>query len=462
MPGWRIAELLAAQAISAVEVIERTLERIDEMDPRLHAFEHIDRDHARAQARVADAQIAAGGPLGPLHGVPVAVIAAGRVEGMPDPLWDIARVEEDSILVERLRQSGAIIVGTTASYFFEPDKRPLNPWDTSRDPGNSSRGSAVAVASGMVPIAIGMDGMGSTRLPAAWSGVIGLHTTRGLIPHVDYNAPSLLLTASYGPITRNVRDCALTLQALAGPDGRDFVSVPTAPPDYLDRIDDGVAGLRIAWTNDFGWAEAQAAPETPDIIAVARNAAAALADDGATVDETHQQWWDPRPSMFSLGGVLAGMGYIPPVTPMKLYELEVRLDEALGLTAAPPPPTFDPPPTTADQYRVAAEDRAKLWAICEDIFASHDVLLSPTTPMQPRTLEEWGLQGRHHLVGSYTAHTVLFNFLGLPAISVPCGMLDGLPVGLQIAGPPGSEDALLRVAHAVHKRYPLGTPPAAL
>jgi len=138
---------------------------------------------------------------------------------------------------------------------FNWDAEALSPWDTTRVPGWSSSGGAAATVSRMIPVALGSDGGGSTRLPAAYSGVVGLHTSRGLIPHINYEKPMMLLTASYGPLARDVHDVALFTDVLGGPDGRDYVSIPFDSPSCIDSIDAGVEGMRLAWTENFGYAD---------------------------------------------------------------------------------------------------------------------------------------------------------------------------------------------------------------
>jgi len=188
---------------------------------------------------------------------------------------------DDDLGIERLRAAGAVIVGTNtmmgtgavALGQYNWDREARNPWDPARVPGWSSSGGAASAAARLVPVAIGSDGGGSTRLPASYSGVVGVHPTRGSVPYVDYFHPGHMLTVTIGPLAREVRDAALVAQAMAGPDGRDFVSVQAEPGDYLAGLDAGVAGLRLAWTDDFGYAGMYALEESPRVIAAIREAA---------------------------------------------------------------------------------------------------------------------------------------------------------------------------------------------
>ncbi len=463
MPAHEIRKRIGEKRLSPITVVDHFLDRIARLEPSLHAFDVVDAAGARKQAALAQKAIDDGAGIGPLHGIPIGIMDAIKIKGYRSRAWRIESVAYDSICVERLRKAGAIILGSTATYNWEPLDRPRNPWDISKDPGNSSRGSAVAVAAGMVPVAIGMDGLGSTRLPASWCGLVGVNTSRGLIAHVDYENPSQTLTLNLGPMARNAKDCALVLQAIAGRDGRDFISEQASTPDYLAHIDDGLHGLRIAWTDDFGWTKPQWVDESAELVQFAKRAAFGLTDKGAVVSETDARWEDGRSAMFMLGKVAGAMGYVPPVDLEELSARMRKVDEAWGWPVSKEAATFAGfPEATAEQYRVAAELRASIADTFYRVLQDHDVIMSLTTPMQPRSLAEWGLSGRQYLMSSYTAHTGAINLIGFAAVSVPCGLLHGFPVGLQVIGRPGSEDMLLRVAEAVQQAYPiLEHPPAA-
>lgn len=308
LPGWRLTELIAKREVSCLEVTDHFLGRIEELNPTLHAFEEVDYAGAREQARAADRAVASGEELGDLHGVPTAVKSHIRVAGLrfrqgaTDELSDV-----DDIAVERLRKAGAIVVGTNTMMgaganlrsmepgVFSPfnwDAEARSPWDLDRVPGWSSSGGAAAAAARLLPVTIGTDGGGSTRLPAAYSGVVGLHTSRGLIPHVDYRKPTMMLTASLGPLARDVRDAALFARAMSGPDGRDYVVVQDERADCVVGLDRGVDGMRMAWTEDFGFASAYATEDSARIIDVARAAAQSLTSLGAQVETTEDVWED--------------------------------------------------------------------------------------------------------------------------------------------------------------------------
>jgi aspartyl-tRNA(Asn)/glutamyl-tRNA(Gln) amidotransferase subunit A len=326
---------------------------------------------------------------------------------------------------------------------FNWDVEARNPWDLSRVPGWSSSGSAAASAARLVPITIGSDGGGSTRLPAAYSGVVGVHPERGRLPHVDYEAPALQLTGTIGPLCRDVRDAAITTTALAGPDGRDFLCLQDDPPDFLAPLEAGVEGLRFAWTDDYGYASMYAGDESPRVIETIRDAAFGLRSLGAVVEPTSATWDDYFPGNYTYARVfhMAGEG-----------------EGATSLLRA-----------TSQEYRDAAKARAATWNTCKAVFAENDLLLSPTAQLIASPIEAWDrawtLDTRsfpHQNFSSvYTSHTAMFNWLGWPAISVPCGFVDGMPVGLQIVGQPGSEPLVFRAAYAFQAAFPRPEQPPA-
>ncbi|MCU1345053.1 MAG: putative amidase protein, partial [Acidimicrobiia bacterium] len=311
IPAWQMRDMIGKGEVSCAEVTDHFLNRIEEFNPTLRAFEEVDYQGARDQAKRADQALKNGEEAGPLHGIPTSVKSHIRVEGLrltAGPQGGGVSPDDD-ISVARLREAGAIIVGTNTMLGagggggLDPDNpgvfRPFNwnaealsPWDTTRVPGWSSSGGAAAAAARLLPVTIGSDGGGSTRLPAAYSGVVGLHTTRGLIPHINYDKPSMFLTMSYGPLARNVRDVALFTKAMSGPDGRDYVCLQDDTPDPLASIDAGVDGMRMAWTDHYGFADIYATEESARILEAVRTAAAGLRTLGATVETTNEVWED--------------------------------------------------------------------------------------------------------------------------------------------------------------------------
>lgn len=457
LPAWQMRQLIEKREVSCAEVTDHFLNRIEEFNPILRAFEEVDVAGAKEQAKRADAAVAAEDELGPLHGIPTAVKSHIPVKGMKFTQGTSSVVQHaDDISVERLRSAGAVIIGTNTMLGAGVDLNPANrkqadifnpfnweaealsPWDLTRVPGWSSSGGAAAVAAGLLPVAIGTDGGGSTRLPAAYSGIVGLHTSRGLIPHVRYDKPEMMLTSSLGPLARSVRDAAIFTRAMSGGDGHDFVCIQDDTPDPVAALDQGVNGMKMAWTEDFGYASIYASEDSARIIALAREAAQGFLTLGASIDTTDQVWEDrtadlPRsrsePGAYE---VFAG-GNRTPLQPV---------DAAL--------------------YNEQADARARNWSKFRALFNEYDVLLSVTAQRTAAKTDDWDRWWTvdaptfpsGNFGPTYCSHTMIFNWLGFPAVSVPCGFIDGLPVGLQIAGWFGREDVVLRVAQAFQQAFP--------
>jgi Asp-tRNA(Asn)/Glu-tRNA(Gln) amidotransferase A subunit family amidase len=453
LPAWRIRELIGTGDVSPVEVVNHFLGRIEELDSKLQAFAHVDAAGAREQAALAEAAVRRGDDLGPLHGIPTSVKEHIAVAGMPRMGLGFMGgggsgvAPRDDFGIERLRHAGAILVGTntmmgsgaslgmgdTPGVFagFNWDVEARNPWDTSKVPGWSSAGGAASAAAGLLPFTIGSDGGGSTRLPAAYSGVVGVHPTGNLMPDVDYDRPSLPAGTTIGPLARSVRDCAIVTQVMAGPDGRDPFCLPFEPRSYLAHLDDGVEGWHFAWTDDFGYASVYASADSPRVIAHVHSAAMGMSTLGATVEATDEAWEDWTPHQMTTAA-------------------------AFG----PAFPGLEKP--TASELQAAFELRARNVDRFRRVLGPQTLLLSPTTQRVARSVEEWNAawttDGHTYHGGNfaptYTSHTAMFNWLKFPALSVPCGFVDGLPVGLQIIGLPGSEDAIFRAAQAFQQAFP--------
>jgi len=445
MPAWRIRQRIGKGEISPVEVLDHFLARIERFNPTLKAFAHLDAVGARAQARNAEAAVRRGGPLGPLHGIPISIKEHIAVAGMPT--LGLAGFSDkpaayDDLGIARLREAGAVIVGTNtmmstsapAMFQFNWEAEARNPWDPTRVPGWSSSGGAATAAARLLPIAIGSDGGGSTRLPSAYSGLVGVHPTAGLIPSVNYaNQTRRNPTISIGPMSLDVRDCAITLQAMAGPDGRDFDCIQDEPPSFLEHLEAGAAGMRLAWTDDYGFASMYAFEESPRVIAAVRQAAMELERLGAEISIADALWED-----FWVGYVTTNFLFAGDLMPQM-------------------------PRPERQQWISALESRQRNWRRFRKVFADHDLLLSATSQLLAPKIEDWAARWagtgpvpfpHQNFAPHYTSHTHMFNWLGFPAVNVPAGFLDGLPVGLQIVGPPRSEDKIFRLAQTFLTAFP--------
>src|SRR5437762_11748257 len=261
--------LVRAKKLSPIEVTDAVLSRIDAINPVLNAFCVVAAEQVRAAAREAEIAVTKGEPLGPLHGVPVSIKDVLSTRGLTTTggsrLFADRVPDEDAIAVARLRAAGAVVLGKTNTSEFghkAVTENPLfgvtrNPWNPALTPGGSSGGAAAAVASGCGPLALGTDGGGSIRIPAAFCGVYGFKPSYGPVPGRG-GFPGFAHVSHVGPITRTVRDAALMLDVIAGGDDRDRASLPREPGSYLEACEGDVQGLHVAWTADLGYARVAA------------------------------------------------------------------------------------------------------------------------------------------------------------------------------------------------------------
>jgi aspartyl-tRNA(Asn)/glutamyl-tRNA(Gln) amidotransferase subunit A len=452
-----IAAAVRAGSVRATDVVRACLDRIEQRDPRFNTFVTVTGEDALAAAHRVDAQVAAGQDPGPLAGVPVSVkdlIAVGGVrQTFGSKLLADNIAAHDAPSVERLRAAGACIVGksTTSELGSKAvGDSPLtgvtrNPWNTEHTPGGSSSGAAAGVAAGLVPVALGTDGGGSIRIPASFCGLFGIKARYGRVPVWPPAATPAL--AHVGPITRTVRDAALVLSVIAGPDARDVNAVAAAAPDFLRSLSQGIAGLRIGWCPSFDWG-----PVAPEVLSRCREAAFSLAGHGAQVHEIACPFArDPGPAW----------------NHMFYGRIAQRLDE---LAATPERMALVNPAlraAVAQQRSTGALDEAGAQALrtqaraeTEALFQHVDVLLTPTMPVTaPRVGVDVpaGHEGRNAVDWSY--FTYPFNLTGHPAASCPVGLdAAGLPIGLQIVAPMDGEPQIFRVAAALERLYPIRLP----
>ncbi|HEY1640865.1 MAG TPA: amidase [Streptosporangiaceae bacterium] len=445
-PAWQLREEMAAGQRSPVEVTEAFLARIAAADGRLHGFITVAADAALATAARLERERAAGQPPGPLFGVPVSVKdlywTRDMVTTAGSLLYRDFRPAQDAVHVERLRAAGAVVIGKTNLPEFALYPRTVNrltaecrnPWDLDRTSGGSSGGSAATVAAGLTPLTIASDGGGSTRIPAALCGAYGLYPSNGLLPrHGGIGATIMFSNA--GPISRDVRDAALLLQALAGADPRDPASDRSPVPDYLAGLDEPVAGLRMHWTGDCG--------DVPGIderaVTAARSAAGTFAGLGAEVAEAAgglaaERWMESFYTML-LADRYASIGQQLHTDPAARGLLSEYGRSHFARGAA----------VTGAEYSRALNLRSQVIAHLDGLLDGADVLLTPTVggiaPAITGPIER----------GPLVAYTFIVNYAGFAAATLPCGFVDGLPVGLQVIGRPRSEALLLRVSRAFER-----------
>ncbi|MGA5414039.1 amidase [Streptomyces pseudogriseolus] len=449
-----LTELTAARLLDGyrkgefgpVEVTRAALRRAEEIQPDVNAFVRLLADDALQRAAVSEERWRRGEPLGPLDGVPVTVKDILLLRGAPtlkgsrtiDPA---GRWDEDAPSVARLRERGAVFLGKTTTPEFGwkgVTDSPLsgvtrNPRDPSRTAGGSSGGAAAAVALGAGPLALGTDGGGSVRIPAAFCGIFALKPTYGRVPL--YPASAFGTLAHVGPMTRDAADAALLMDAIAAPDSRDWSALPPAPGSFAEALGGGVRGLRVAFSSSLG---GQVRVD-PGVAGVVRRAVERLAGLGAYVEETDPDLADPVEAFHALW--FAGAAR---VTRHLGREQRERLDPGLREICR------EGGRLSAQTYLAAVDVRMDLGRRMGRFHETYDLLVTPTLPV---TAFEAGAEvprgSGHRRWTGWTPFTYPFNMTQQPAASVPVGLVDGLPVGLQLVAARHRDDLVLRAAHAL-------------
>jgi aspartyl-tRNA(Asn)/glutamyl-tRNA(Gln) amidotransferase subunit A len=455
-----VAPLLQRRALSPVELVDATLQRIEKIDPQLGSFITVTAESARAAAHVAEQEIGRGAWRGPLHGVPVGLkdlyATAGVLTTNGARICRDAVPREDATVTARLKEAGAVIIGknnmhefamgsTTNNPHFGPCR---NPWNLQHIPGGSSGGSGAAVAAGLCFASMGSDTGGSIRSPACQCGVVGLKPTYGLVSRHGVFPLSWSLDHA-GPLTRTVKDTAIVLQAIAGHDARDPSSARMSPPDYVASLDGDLRGLRVGVPKQYFFDRS-----TEEVEAVVRRAIDVLGTLGATIVEVS------LPHVES--GIPAGMTII---------SVEAAQIHATWLRSRPDDYGADVRPRfqmgalfRGVDYVRAQRIRALIQREVQEVMAGVDVLVSPTNAIPAPRIDESMItvRGREVWVMSLMPSlTIPHNLTGNPALTVPCGVAsNGLPLGLQIVGRPFEETTVLRTGHAYeratewHRRHP--------
>ncbi|MBI2218229.1 MAG: amidase [Candidatus Rokubacteria bacterium] len=448
-----LTRMIRAKEVTALEVTDAVLERIEAVNAALNAFCLVTTDAARAAAREADIAVMKGEPLGLLHGVPISIKDVIFTRGIRTTagsrLFAQTIPTEDSLAVARLRVAGAVLLGKTNTPELGHKAltdNPLfgatrNPWNRELTPGGSTGGGAAAVASGLGPLALGTDGGGSVRIPAAFCGVFGFKPSYGRVPqHPAF--PGWEHVSHIGPIARAVRDAAAMLDAIAGDDARDRESLPDEAGSYLEACDAGVEGLHVAWTPDLGYARVD-----PVVRTLCEDAAAEFESLGCYVEVVTPDWDNPEAdfSMMVSAQFHAAWGD------------EVDRNEAL----------MDPSlvkfvrrgaAVTARDYLKARTRVEQYWLEVRRFLERFDLLLTPTAAVLPFALGApvpRDIDGERVSVLGWMPFTYPFNLTGQPAASVPAGWTeDGLPVGLQIVGQRRADRTVLGAAAAYEAARP--------
>jgi aspartyl-tRNA(Asn)/glutamyl-tRNA(Gln) amidotransferase subunit A len=484
MTAAQIAGLIGNGDASAVEVATAHLDRIAAVDDRVHAFLHVDREGALAAAQAVDDKRARGEQLGPLAGVPVAVKDVIATKGVPttaaSKILEGWKPPYDATIVQRLREAGTVMLGKTnmdefamgSSTEYSAYGPTNNPWDLGRIPGGSGGGSAASLAAYEAPLAIGTDTGGSIRQPGAVTGTVGAKPTYGGTSRYGLIAFSSSLDTP-GPCARTVEDAALLHSVIAGHDVRDSTSIPQPVPDVVAAARLGatgdLTGVRLGIVKEFAGEGAE-----PGVIASFRESVDALVKLGAEVVEVscpHFEYALPAYYLIAPSEASSNLSRFDGVR----YGLRVgddgnrSLEEVMSLTREE---GFGPEVKRRiilgtyalssgyydAYYGQAQKVRTLITRDFTTAFEQVDVLISPTTPFVAfpfgsRTSDPYQM----YLADLYTIPT---NLYGGPAISVPCGLSEGLPVGFQVMAPTMADDRMYRVAAALESVVGTFTPPA--
>jgi len=454
LPAVAMAQQIRAKKVSPVELVEAHLAQIEKLNPKLNAFVQVSAAVARGQARQAEDAVMRKQKLGPLHGVPLSIKSSIAVSGFRHEAGTKLRTglvaQADAPLVSRLRDAGAIILGTTNTpellMAWETDNRLYgrsnNPWDCSRTPGGSSGGEAAAIASGCSAGGVGSDGGGSIRVPAHFSGICGLKPTPGRIPatgHFPTSVGPFALLGVVGPMARSVADLKVLFEAMQGPDSGDPSAAPV-PVRWPGKED--LRALCIGCFEDD-----DRTPVTAETRAAVNTAAQGLKRAGFTVEHFRPQGLEAaRQLWWRFFGVTGGM-LLGPMTKSREAELSPLLQEFSSWVAAEPAHTAQ---TLLDTWVQRDVVRMQIFEQMRD----HPILLCPAAaiPAFRHGERSWKIDGKTVQYLDAWSYSEWFNLLGTPAVVVPVGQSqEGLPIGVQISARPWQEELVLEVAAAVEQ-----------
>ncbi len=455
LSAWAMAAQIRARKISPVEVVNAHLAQIERLNQKLNAFVEVDSEGAQKAAREAEVAIMRNLEIGQLHGVPVSIKSSIGVAGMRCEAGTLLRAgfvaEENAPLVTRLKNAGAIVLGTTNTpellMAWETDnllyRRTNNPWDLDRTPGGSSGGEASAIAAGMSAGGVGSDGGGSIRVPAHFCGICGLKPTPGRIPstgHFPVSAGPFALIGVVGPMARTVADLRLLFQVMQGPDFGDTCAAPVPvrwPPEHE------IKKLKVGYFEDDG-----RTPVTPDTRAAVRAAAQALRDARFEVECFRPEGLEEARELWRKYFVVAGGMLLRPMFKGRESEMSSILRAFLQCSAAEPALECD---ALLDAWVRRDLLRARFFAEMQ----RYSILLCPVAaiPAFRHRERNWEIEGKTVEYLDAWSYTEFFNLLGNPAAVVPFGhSRDGLPIGVQIVGLPWQDEQVLSVAAFVEQQ----------
>lgn len=449
LPAFEIAGLINRQELSASEVLERFIERLQKINPILNAYCTSTLEMARNQAAQVDAAIKRGQSLGRLAGVPTSIKDVLLIKGVRSTfgskIYENYVPDVDSVAVERLKKAGCVILGKTNSpefghkgvtdnLIFGTTK---NPWDLTKTSGGSSGGAAAAVASGISPLAVGTDGGGSIRIPSSFCGCYGLKPNYGRISRYPITGISWETLSHYGPIVRYVEDAALMLDSMKGPHFEDYFCMPAQEIDYFNGLNEVPKKLRVGYSMSLGFTKIV----DPEVREAVLNNVQKFERIGWEVEEATIKIKNPE------------LAYSVLITTGLAYDLKSKLEKWRDQMS----PTLVKYVEaglkwTAMDLKDALFQRKKMYEVLMRTFQTYDVLITPTTAIPAFD---------HHLMNpakidnkaasplTWVSFTYPLNMTGLPAASIPCGWTKtGLPIGMQIIGPRYNELIVLQASKA--------------
>jgi aspartyl-tRNA(Asn)/glutamyl-tRNA(Gln) amidotransferase subunit A len=434
----------ARAELSPVEVVNATLDRAERLQPHLNAFVLIDRAGALAAARASEARWKKGEPLSPLDGVPTSIKDTTPARGWPTRYGSYSTDEtpavEDAAVTERFRNAGLPLIGKTTTPEFgwkaltdsALQGTTRSPWNLKHSPGGSSGGASSLTAAGVNPFNHGNDGGGSVRIPAAHTGLVGLKPSYGRIPQYPADSP-FADVISQGVLARSVLDTAMALNVTAGPDVRDWRSLPAEHRDYTIGLDEGVRGWKIGLSLDFGHVKAD-----PEVRELVEKAARRFEELGAHVEDVGPLIAPLKDSFAPLwsGSFGVRLRQIP-------TQLHGKLDPGFRALAE------QGLAVTLPDYAKAYEAKSKLARDMRLWHEKYDLLLTPVTPTAPPPVETLYNSDAFPRWTKGAPYTLPFNLTGAPAASMPAGLTrSGLPVGIQIVGPARADHRVLRAMRA--------------
>ena len=454
-PATDLRTKLDNKEISIVELTQLFIDRIQRLNPKLNAYLTICEEQALAAAKEGQREMEKGEHRGPLHGIPISIKDLEMTQGITTTMGSLIYKDSiasfDSVVVERVKKSGAIILGKTNTPEFGQSGTTenllggpcRNPWNMDRTPGGSSGGAASALAAGLCAVATGSDGGGSIRIPASFTGLFGIKPSQGRIARYGgYGRPAANHFSQSGPLSRTVMDSANLLQVLSGPDPRDPTSIREIPPDFTSTIKQSIRDLRIGWSPDLGYAGVD-----PEVVTITEEAAKAFTSLGARVEEINLLIEDPFEAFYDVFSTATYTSYGHLLGERRndfTDYVQNTLDHASNLSAS--------------DLSVALLRVDQIRRQMENFFDNYDLLLTPTMAVTAFPIEE-----RPTVIGGkevnpfwgYLPFTFPINMTGQTAASVPCGFShDGMPVGLHIIGPKGSEPLILRASSAFETGRP--------